>query len=140
MSRGAEQARRRWAKVVFRVQQYLVMVSYKLKADQVETNLRLLREFHQELESTQPEGVRISTFQLADGVSFVHLHAGDRPERFHRLDALERFRAGLASYFEEMGSLVSEGKFSVFDDRGPWQCAHVSDMTLVGIVDRICET
>ena len=78
-----------------------VMVRYTLKPDQVERNLELLHDFYQELESTQPEVLRYATFQLEDGVSFVHLHVSDSHARFAGLATFERFRSTLEERCEE---------------------------------------
>ena len=78
-----------------------VMVRYKLKPDQVERNLALLRDFYRELESTQPETLRYATYQLEDEVSFVHLHASDSHARFAGLAAFQRFRSTLEERCEE---------------------------------------
>jgi hypothetical protein len=49
------------------------MVRYKVKVDRVEENEALIRAVYDELQHTQPDGLRYATFQLDDGVSFVHL-------------------------------------------------------------------
>ena len=50
-----------------------VMVRYKVKADHLAPNEELVRAVYDELQRTQPAGLRYVTFQLDDGVSFVHL-------------------------------------------------------------------
>jgi hypothetical protein len=90
-----------------------MMIRCKVKPDQVERHLELLRAVYRELESTQPEGLRWATFRLADGVTFVDFVAGDDlPGPLPRLEAFRRFRADLeercdervASELREVGS------------------------------------
>jgi hypothetical protein len=50
-----------------------VMVRYKVKPDRVEENEALVRAVYDELQRTQPAGLRYATFQLEDGRSFVHI-------------------------------------------------------------------
>jgi len=49
------------------------MIRYKLKPDCVAENDELLRGTYEELERTQPDGLRFATFRLDDGLSLVHL-------------------------------------------------------------------
>ena len=50
-----------------------VMVRYKVKPDRVAENEELVRAVYDELQRTEPDGLRYATFRLEDGVSFVHL-------------------------------------------------------------------
>jgi hypothetical protein len=50
-----------------------MMIRYKVKPDQVERNVALLRDFFTELHAIQPDHFRYAVFQLDDEVSFVHL-------------------------------------------------------------------
>jgi hypothetical protein len=63
-----------------------VMIRYKVKPDQLERELDLLRGVYEELEATRPDGVRYASFQLEDEVSFVEFAETDRPGRFSQLD------------------------------------------------------
>jgi hypothetical protein len=49
------------------------MVRYKVKPDQAANNEQLIRAVFEELQITQPDGIRYSTFRLDDGVTFVNL-------------------------------------------------------------------
>ena len=70
-----------------------LMIRYKVKRDQVERNLELLRVVYEELESTQPDGLRWATFQLENEVSFVDfVEVEDGPGPFQQLPAFQRFR------------------------------------------------
>jgi hypothetical protein len=49
------------------------IVRYKVKADQAEENKAYIRRVFEELDANKPEGLRYVSFNLADGVSFVHI-------------------------------------------------------------------
>jgi hypothetical protein len=78
-----------------------VMIRYKVKPDQVERNLELLRAFFEELESAQPDRVRDAAFQLDDGVTFMHLVETDDPRRFSQLETFRAYRATLDERCDE---------------------------------------
>ena len=50
-----------------------VLVRYKVKPDQAAANAELVRAVYEELARTRPAAFRYATFQLDDGVSFMHL-------------------------------------------------------------------
>jgi hypothetical protein len=78
-----------------------VMIRYKVKPDQVERNLELLRAFFDEFGSAQPDGVRDVAFQLEDKVSFLHLVETDDPRRFSQLETFRAYRATLDERCDE---------------------------------------
>ncbi len=78
-----------------------VMIRYKVKPDHVERELELLRAVYEELESTQPDGLRYATFQLEDEVSFVEFVVTDGPGRFSQLESFRTYRATLEERCEE---------------------------------------
>ena len=91
-----------------------VMIRYKLKRDQVERNLELLRAVYEELESVQPDGLRWATFHLEDEVSFVDFAVVDGPGRLSRLKAWRPYRATLDERCDEppvMTELQEVGSF-----------------------------
>jgi Antibiotic biosynthesis monooxygenase len=49
-----------------------VMVRYKVKPDRAAENEELVRAVYEDLRRSEPAGLRHATFQLEDGVSFVH--------------------------------------------------------------------
>ncbi len=49
------------------------IVRYKVKADQAEENKAFIRRVFEELDANRPDGLRYVSFNLADGVSFVHI-------------------------------------------------------------------
>jgi hypothetical protein len=78
------------------------MIRYKVKPDQVERNLELLRAFFEELESTQPDSLRDAVFQLEDKVSFVHFVETDNgPGPLPQLKAFQRYRTTLDERCDE---------------------------------------
>jgi hypothetical protein len=60
------------------------IVRYKVKVDHVEENKAFIRRVFEELDASKPDGLRYVSFNLADGVSFVHIAVvesadGDNP-------------------------------------------------------------
>lgn len=92
-----------------------VMIRYKVKRDQVERNLELLRAVYEEMESTQPDGLRDATFQLEDTVSFVSfVEVEDGPGPLRQLKAFQRYRTTLDERCDEppvMAELREVGSF-----------------------------
>jgi hypothetical protein len=79
-----------------------VIVRYKLKVGRVRENEELVRAVYQELEQTQPAGLRYSTFKLDDGHTFIHLaetEDGHRP--LPELAAFQTFQAGIKERCDE---------------------------------------
>jgi hypothetical protein len=68
-----------------------VMVRYRVKPDQAETNEQLVRAVYEELHRADPAGFRYATFRLDDEVSFVHLAESEGSE--NPLPGLAAFRA-----------------------------------------------
>jgi hypothetical protein len=59
-------------------------------------NLALLRDFFAELDSVRPAGLRYTSYQLEDQVSFVHLVETDEgPGPLPTLPAFQRYRVGI---------------------------------------------
>ena len=76
------------------------MVSYKLEADRVAENERLVVAVFEALEQARPAGLRYATFRQADGVSFVHIVSHDEPDGSNALTALPAFKAFAAGIKE----------------------------------------
>jgi hypothetical protein len=94
------------------------MVSYKVKPDRVAENEELVRAVYDELQRTEPPGLRYATFQLPDGVSFIHLAStedGQRP--LSQVEAFRQFQENIADRCDE-APVVTElreiGSFHVF--------------------------
>jgi hypothetical protein len=69
-----------------------VMVRYKVKPERGAENEELVRAVYAELHETTPTGLRYATFQLDDGVSFVHLAANDTEDESSPLSEVQAFR------------------------------------------------
>jgi hypothetical protein len=79
-----------------------VLVRYKVKPDQAAKNEELVRAVYAELDELEPEGLRYATFQLEDGVSFVHMAItveGENP--LPGLAAFQAFQKGIGERCEE---------------------------------------
>ncbi len=99
-----------------------VMVRYKVRPDHVRKNEQLVRAVYEELHSTQPPAMRYATFQLDDGVSFIHLHSNesnDGSNALAELPAFKVFQHGIADRCEErpvVAPLREIGSFRFFAD------------------------
>ena len=81
-----------------------VIVRYKVKPDRAAENEQLVRAVYAELHQTKPTGLRYATFQLDDGVSFVHLASNDSeqgPSPLSEVQAFKRFQENIAERCEE---------------------------------------
>jgi hypothetical protein len=70
-----------------------VMVRYKVKPGRAQENARLVRAVYEELERTAPAGLRYATFQLDDGVSFVHIASNETEGGQSPLGEVKAFQA-----------------------------------------------
>ena len=99
-----------------------VLVRYRVKPEQVETNEELVRAVYEELGRTGPSGLRYATFKLEDGVSFVHIASVDTADGHNPLgavEAFERFQKDVAARCEEppvATELREVGSFRFFGD------------------------
>ena len=99
-----------------------VMVKYRVKTDRAQENANLIRKVFEELHGNPLTELRYASFQLDDGVTFVHLAEMDTPDGSSPLtatDAFKAFQADLKSRCEEM-PVVTElhevGTFNIFSD------------------------
>jgi hypothetical protein len=95
-----------------------VMVRYKVKPDRVAENEQLVRAVYDELARTDPAGLRYATFQLDDGVSFVHLASTeDGHSPLSQVTAFKRFQENIADRCDEapvVTDLREIGSFHLF--------------------------
>jgi hypothetical protein len=68
------------------------MVRYKVKPDRAAENEELVRAVYDELHRTEPTGLRYATFQLGDGVSFLHLASTETEDGHSPLSQVTAFR------------------------------------------------
>src|SRR3954451_7979156 len=81
-----------------------VIVRYKVKPDRAAENEQLVRAVYEELHRTDPADMRYATFQLEDGVSFVHVHTNERSDGVNVLtsmDSFKKFQEGIRDRCEE---------------------------------------
>jgi hypothetical protein len=69
-----------------------VMVRYKVKPDRAAENEALVRAVYEELRRIEPTGLRYATFQLDDGVSFVHLASVETEDGRNPLSEVTAFK------------------------------------------------
>ena len=100
-----------------------VMVRYKVKADHLAPNEELVRAVYDELQRTQSAGLRYVTFQLDDGVSFVHLasiETEDGQSPLSDVQAFKQFQENIGERCDEAPvatELREIGSFRVFGDQ-----------------------
>ena len=84
-----------------------VMIRYRVKPDRAAENEELVRAVYAELHRTQPDGFRYATYQLDDGVSFVHVatHAEGGPSPLAELEAFQWFQKDIADRCDEPPAL-----------------------------------
>jgi len=81
-----------------------VLVRYKVKPDRATENEELVRAVYDELQRTDPAGFRYATFQLEDGVSFVHVASIETEDGRSPLSEVKAFR----QFQEEIGERCDE--------------------------------
>ena len=80
-----------------------VMVRYTVKPGRAAENEELVRAVYDELQSIGPAGLRYATFQLDDGVSFIHLASVETEDGHNPLSdvkAFARFQEGIGERCE----------------------------------------
>jgi L-rhamnose mutarotase len=99
-----------------------VIVRYKVKPDRAAENEELVRAVYAELHQAKPAGLHYATFQLEDGVSFVHLASNDTEEGqspLSEVQAFKRFQENIDDRCEE-GPVVSSvreiGSYRLFGE------------------------
>jgi hypothetical protein len=85
-----------------------LMVRYTVKPERAAENVELVRAVYDELHGAQPAGLRYATFQLGDGVSFVHLvETEDEHDPLPDVPAFQRFQEGIRERCDD-APVVSE--------------------------------
>ncbi len=99
-----------------------VMVRYKVKPDRAAENEELVRAVFDELQRTDPAGLRYATFQLDDGVTFVHLasiETEDGRSPLSDVKAFKQFQENIGERCDEAPvatELREIGSFRFFGD------------------------
>lgn len=70
-----------------------VRVQYTVKPEYIEQNKKNIRAVMDAIKANPIEGMFYSTYQLPDGVSFMHLNFATDGETMNRLNAVEAFTA-----------------------------------------------
>ena len=95
-----------------------VMVRYRVKPDQVASNEELVRGVYDELHRSEPAGLRYATFQLEDGVTFVHFSEFEEARNpLPELEAFTAFQERIRDRCDEppvVSELREIGSFRVF--------------------------
>lgn len=81
------------------------IVRYRTKPERAAENEELVRAVYEELRQTRPAGLHYATFQLDDGVSFVHLSWNDTDDERSPLSSVQAFRR----FQENIGDRCEEG-------------------------------
>jgi len=95
-----------------------VMVRYRVTPDRAAENETLVRAVYDELQATEPAGLRYATFKLEDGVSFVHIaETEDGRNPLSEVKAFKEFQAGVRDRCAEppvVSDLTRIGSFHLF--------------------------
>lgn len=80
------------------------IVRYKVKADRAEENKAFIRRVFDALDANRPDGLRYVSFNLADGLSFVHIavvesEGGENP--LQKIAAFKDFVADIKDRCDE---------------------------------------
>jgi hypothetical protein len=68
------------------------VVRYQTKPDRADENQRFIEKVFAELAESKPEGLRYTSFRLADGVTFVHVSHVDTTDGSNPLTQTAAFR------------------------------------------------
>ena len=99
-----------------------IMVRYKVEPEQAAKNEELVRAVYDELDRTRPSGIRYATFQLDDGVSFIHLashETEDGTNPLTELQAFQKFQENIRERCDEppvLAELREIGSFRLFGE------------------------
>jgi len=97
------------------------VVRYKVKSERAEENIGYIRKVFEQLERESPEGLRYCSFQLEDGLSFLHIAAVDDSYQSNPLTGLSTFKAfaaNIAERCEEAPRAVSASLIGAYETFG----------------------
>jgi hypothetical protein len=101
-----------------------VVVRYRTRADEAETNAQLIQAVFRELAETHQDGVAYTVFRLEDGVSFVHV-AVDPDRILPGIAAFQAFQQDIGARMEDGPQATpatvvgTHGTFSAFGGPSP---------------------
>lgn len=72
------------------------IVRYKLKDDKADENRTFVRKVFAELDDKKPDGLRYVSFQLDDGLTFVHIAVTETEDGSNPLPQTDAFKAFVA--------------------------------------------
>ena len=81
-----------------------VIVQYRVRPERAEENRRLVGAVFAELAEQAPAGIRYASFQLEDGVSFVHVASIETADGSNPLATIAAF----AEFTREIGERCDE--------------------------------
>ena len=98
-----------------------IVVRYKVKKEQSAQNIEYIQAVFSALQKSKPEGLRYVTFQLEDGVSFIHIASIETEDGSNPLPSFAEFKAfseDIAARCDEppqVSSAETIGSYRVFD-------------------------
>lgn len=97
------------------------IIRYKLKADRVAGNERLINAVFGQLREKKLAGVKYTVYKLADGVSFVHIISYSTEEAhkaFTNMPAFQAFQAQAKDRFEEAPVTIESEEIGAYSPAG----------------------
>jgi hypothetical protein len=98
-----------------------VIVRYKVKEDRALQNIEFIEDVFSSLKKSKPGGLRYASFQLEDGVSFIHIASIETEDGANPLVSLDEFKAftqDIVSRCEEppvSSAVETIGNYRVFE-------------------------
>ena len=69
-----------------------ILVRYKVKEESAQENIEFIQAVFNALENSKPDGLRYASFQLEDGVSFVHIASIETEDGSNPLPNFDEFK------------------------------------------------
>jgi len=97
-----------------------ILVRYKVKTESAQENIEYIQAVFGALENSKPEGLRYASFQLEDGVSFVHIASIETEDGSNPLPSFDEFKAFVNDIASrcveppETSELTTIGSYRVF--------------------------
>ncbi len=81
-----------------------IIVRYKVKTNETMKNIEYIQSVFNALEERKPEGLRYASFQLEDGVSFIHIASIETEDGSNPLPQFEAFK----TFVKDIGDRCEE--------------------------------